>query len=221
MATDNMTIGDAIMTPEFRVSFPSVFEPNEYDGKQSYALTMLFPKGSDMKALYAAAEAVARKRWGNNVPQNLPNPFRDGDQASYDGYQGMLAVKASNYVYNGELHKARPNVVDQNVQPILSGQEFYAGCWARATIIPKATGGPGTKYGPRVSFGIRNIQKLRDDEPFGSTKVAASEDFDPVEGSWGGGNTPDPEPAGSMFGGGNGGGGANDPNTVANDPLFG
>ena len=229
MPSDNMTIGDAVMTPEFRVSFPSVFEPNDYDGKESFCLTMLFLKTTDLKALYAAAEKVARQRWRDNVPQGLPNPFLDGDAKQYDGYQGMIAVKAANYVYNGETHKAKPNVVDQNVQPIISSADFYGGCWARATIIPKATGGPGTKYGPRVSFGIRNIQKLRDDEPFGAVRVAASEDFEPVyvederEGMHGQGETvgAGQMPAGSAAGIFGGGGADAQDSDVGKDPLFG
>ena len=175
----NFTQGPAFTTPEFRVSFPNVFKPSAMEGgKPSFNLVMLFPKTTDLAVFKKALHEVIAARWGKDAP-GLQSPFVNGDSKKYAGYAGMVAIKAANYVYNEkDEQKARPGVADSQVQPILSPAEFYPGCWARAKIFAKATGGPGTKYAAKVSFGVRNLQKLRDDEAFGMTRVAAEEDFE-------------------------------------------
>jgi hypothetical protein len=179
MAVSNFTSGKAILTPEFRVSFPNVFKTSAMkDGKPSFNLVMLFPKATDLTPLKNALREVATARWGTKLPQ-LASPFTDGDTKSYAGYEGMIAVKVANYVYDAkDEYKARPGIVDSNLQPIINPAEFYPGCWARATIFAKATGGPGTSYAAKISFGLRNLQKLREDEAFGTPRVAAEEDFE-------------------------------------------
>jgi hypothetical protein len=175
----NFTQGNVFLTPDFRLSFPSLFQKSGRKGsKPSFSMKMLFPKSSDITILKSALREVMTARWGKDAP-SVTSPFIDGDTKKYAGYAGMIVVKAANYVYDEKNeHKARPGVVDCRVDPIISPAEMYPGCWARAKIFAKATGGPGTEWEAKVSFGIRNVQKIREDEAFGSALVGAEEDFE-------------------------------------------
>lgn len=158
-----------ILTPNFRVSFPSVFEPSEFNGKETYSITMLFDKSADLSELKAAVKRAAEEKWGKKIPANLRNPIRDGAEKSHlDGYDGCVFIRASS--------KTKPGVVDQNCQEIINSSEFYAGCIARATVVAFAYDQAGNKG---VSFLLSNIQKVADGESF-SSRGRAEDDFSPV-----------------------------------------
>ena len=158
-----------ILTPNFRVSFPSVFEPSDYNGKETYSVTMLFDKSTDLTELKAAVKRAAEEKWGKKIPSNLRNPIRDGAEKEHlDGYDGCFFIRASS--------KTKPGVVDQNCVEIINPSEFYAGCIARATVVPFAYDQAGNKG---VSFLLSNIQKVADGESF-SSRGRASDDFAPV-----------------------------------------
>jgi hypothetical protein len=58
-------------------------------------------------------------------------------------------------------------------------EDFYAGCWARASVNPYAF----DKIGKGVAIGLGNIKKLSDDESFEGF-TSAEDDFgdEPEEG---------------------------------------
>lgn len=181
-------------TTEFRVSFPEVFEPGKPDdrGNRKYSITMLFAKDDpQVRELRKLAKGAIVAKFGEDK-KNWPPvlraldlgkflsmsgkdgwPFRDGDSRAYDGYQGMVSVKATT--------KDKPGLVDQARKPITDPSKFYAGCYARATIHAyffenKEKGAVG------VAFGLQNIQMLREGEPF-SSRTRAEDDFEAVGGA--------------------------------------
>lgn len=168
-----------VMTPEFRVSFPDLFVPRAMEeGKEPmYSVTMLFPKGADLTVLKDAAKAAGVEKWGPDQakwPKGLKLPFKDQGEKDYDGYEaGATFVRASS--------KQKPGLVDQSVQPIIDQSEFYAGCYARATINAFAWEHvkDGKVLSRGISFGLQNVQKLRDGEPFGG-RSNPTDDFQPV-----------------------------------------
>lgn len=183
--------GTTVLTGTFRVSFPAVFAPkkankNDTDDKAKYSIQMLFKKTDDLSAMKAAARAAATEKWGPQDKWPKPKdglqlPFRDGSEKDFDGYgPDIIFVSASS--------KQKPGLVDENVQPIITADEFYGGCYARATVNAFAWEYMG-KAG--VSFGLRNIQKVKDGEPFGG-KSKPENDFDaiPVEGGAAGASAP-------------------------------
>ena len=158
-----------ILTPTFRVSFPQIFEPGEFNGKETYSLTMLFDKSADLSELKAAVKKAAEEKWGKKMPANLRNPIRDGAEKSHlDGYDGCMFIRASS--------KTKPGLVDQNCVEIINPSDFYAGSLARATVVAFAYDQAGNKG---VSFLLSNIQKVADGESF-SSRGRASDDFSPV-----------------------------------------
>lgn len=162
-----------ITTPEFRVSFPAVFQARSAaEGQEAkFSITMLFPKTVNIDVLKQAVLEAIIEKWGADKakwPKGLRLPFRDGSEKDYEGYENVTFCTASS--------KMRPGLVDQNVQPIISPEEFYGGCYARATIAAFAYDKAGNKG---VSWGLRNIQKVRDGEPF-SGRSKPENDFDSI-----------------------------------------
>jgi hypothetical protein len=161
------------MTPEFRVSFPSMFKPKAFEGQEAkFGLTMLFPKTTDLKELKRAAFNAAVEKWGtkDKWPKNLRLPFRDGNEkADMEGYKDTTFVSATS--------KQQPGLVNKAVEEIISEAEFYPGCYARATLIAFAYDQKGNKG---VSFSLQNVQKIRDGKSF-SGRRKASDEFDAVD----------------------------------------
>jgi hypothetical protein len=164
------------VTPEFRVSYPAVFKPKSYkDQEPKYSLVMIFDKATDLTKLRTAVRNAIveqfgedKTRWPTRVVNGkrelaLRMPFRDGgDRPDTEGYgEDKIFVSASS--------KAQPGLVNARLDKIISEQEFYAGCWARAELIAFYYDTNGNKG---VSFSLQNIQKIRDDKPFSGRKAA-------------------------------------------------
>lgn len=165
------------LSPVGRVSFPSVFKPSAMNDKSDpkYSVTLIFPKGTDLSKL----KALAQKTWkesqyyGQERFKNPRSPFRKGEEKEHlEGYEpGSIFVRFSG--------KSRPHVVDQRKQPISAESgDFYAGCWAHVTLTCFAYNNSGN-YG--VSFGLVNVQKVRDDDSFQGASSSPDDDFDEVE----------------------------------------
>lgn len=169
-------IKSAINTPVFRVSYPNVFEAklNPMSNKMEYSIVMLFDKKTaknDLKDLKALCQAIATEKWGAKIPANLRSPFRDGDieKAENPSFKGMIFVTSKS--------KNMPGLVNQQKQEILSQDEFYGGCYARAHVNVYAYSKAGNNG---ISLGLQHIQKVKDGEPFGS-KTRVEDAFAPIE----------------------------------------
>lgn len=169
-----------IMTPEFRVSFPYVFRPQkamEAGKDPKFSLVMLFPPGADLTALKNAALAAITEKWGADKTKwpKLRLPFRDQGEKTQEGYvKGAVFITATS--------KQKPGLVDQGVQPIIDETQFYAGCYAKATLRAFTYENTGNKG---VSFGLQNVQKTRDGESL-SGRVNAEKEFAPIADTDGG-----------------------------------
>lgn len=168
-----------LTTGMFRVSFPHVFKPQTTpSGEQRFSVVMLFDKKNkeDIKKLEDLAKAAAYEKWGEDSVKSkkvkINWPFRDGEEKAeqYEGYEGMVFATASS--------KNKPKVVDKSVEPILDEDEFYPGCFARAAINAYAWEWKGKKG---VSFGLINVQKMKDGDKFGFSSKP-EDDFEAVEG---------------------------------------
>lgn len=163
-----------VMTPKFRVSYPNVFKAkrNDLNGKDEYSIVALFKKGEDLSALKKAVEDCLTEKLGadkSKWPKNLKSPFRDQGEREGSGYEAgatFINLKSSQ----------KPGVVDANVQPIIDENEFYAGCYARATVRPYYYDQKGNKG---IAFGLQNVQKVSEGEPL-SGRASATNEFAPV-----------------------------------------
>ncbi len=171
-----------IRTPLGRFAFVSVFSKRAYDGgDEKYSTKILFPREgkdkADLRRLKAAAGAAAKAKWPNGLPKTMKSPFRDGDDVEWDGFEGMTFITASSLY--------QPKIINCQREPLMTDEEFYAGCWGFATVNAF---GYDTKGNKGVSFGLQNLLFVRDDEPF-SGRSSPEEDFeDLLEEGDGGGN---------------------------------
>ena len=167
-----------ITTPEFRLSYPQVFEPKAFQGgKPRYSLVMLFSKKTDIFDLKKLALDAIEEKWPNKNtrPKRLRSPFRDGDteKPDTDGYTGCIFVSASKLEERGKVP-----VVDKALSPITDPSELYAGCYCKASVNAYAYEFAGNTG---VAFGLRSVQKIKEGEPFGVGKVDPTEDFEVIE----------------------------------------
>lgn len=167
--------------PKFRVSFPKVFKAEAFeDQAPKYSCTMLFDESLDLSIFKKAVHAAKVKKWGADKtqwPKKIRSPFRDGNEKQdLEGYKGMIYITASN--------KHRPQVVGPDKAPIAEEtDEFYAGCYARASLNAFAYE-TKTKTGAilnrGVSFSLENIQKVGEGKRF-SGRIDAEDSFDEIE----------------------------------------
>lgn len=172
--------GVTLVTPEFRVAFPKVFkaERNELNGQDEFSLVALFPKNADLSELKTAIKQAAIGFFGDDLPNNLRSPLRDGtekkrkDGSIPDGYADHLFV-------NMKCQK-RPGLVNAELQDIIDDSEFYGGCYARAQVHVCGYDKKGNKG---VGIYLNNVQKLRDGEAFGQGRVSAAQAFEAAGGN--------------------------------------
>lgn len=172
MSTNNPT---RVVTGEVRLSYAHVWEPNSIQGgKPKYSVSLIIPKADTTtitaieKAIDAAIDAGTAK-FGGKRPNKaaLKLPLRDGDTERDDEtYANSFFVNANSLT--------PPQVVDENVSPILDRSEVYSGCYARVSLSFYAFNTNGNKG---VACGLGNIQKIRDGEPLGAGRVSAESDF--------------------------------------------
>jgi hypothetical protein len=191
MSTDN------VVTMPFRLAFPEVFTAKAAieGGKAKFGVTMLFAKdgtnlipslqGAGVLDLRRLAFAAAKEKWGEDKAKwpvgvrNLdfkshvsPNgkdgfPIRDGDMVDWDGFKGTLFIRATS--------EFRPGVIDARKQEILAQSEVFGGLLARAQVNAFAYDTAGNAG---VSFGLSNLQILKDDGTSFSGRQRAAEVFD-------------------------------------------
>ena len=175
-----------IDTPEFRVSYPTVFKTryNKLAKKDEYSIQALFPLGDPLTKLKDAALKAIEAKWGTNRddwPKGMRSPFKDQanfEQEREDGTKFMPDGYVKGAIYMDFRSTERPGVVDKDVVAIKDTSEFYGGCYAVATLSCYAYEAGENKG---VNFGLGNIQKVRDGKPFGN-RTKAEDDFKPVKG---------------------------------------
>jgi Enterobacter phage Enc34, ssDNA-binding protein len=163
------------------VSFPDVFVKRVFEGQGEesgrYSCAALFsgfevkdgrtiikapaawPEKDQQKwnALVAACNKVSLEAFKKPM-KDLDRavyklPFHRGEEKEYDGYgPGVVYFTMS-------AKNRRPGIIDRDGAPITHGGpvEFYAGCYARASVTPFAN----LKW-TSLSIGLNNLQKLAD-----------------------------------------------------------
>lgn len=183
------TVKDAkiIKSPLARLSYPNLFEMQEFaDGKKSYSLVMLIPKTEGfetqprkdpvLRSLYEALKTAALEQWKGDIPKALKLPIKDGDVAR-DG-EAEAAAECQGMWIIGASTKNRPGIVRGDLTYIAEkDNEMYPGCWVYVKVRAFAWTNQYKKSG--CSFGLRNVQKVRDGERLGGA-APAHDDFEPI-----------------------------------------
>ena len=166
-----------VVTGKVRFSFCNVFTPVAVNAGETpkYSVCLLIPK-TDTKTVDLIKKAIEAAKSENKakladkmgrVPSNLKTPLRDGDEERPDApeFAGM-------YFINANTHN-QPGIVDRDRNPILAKEDFYPGCYGRASINFFAYNVDRSKG---IAAGLNNLQKLADG-PHLSGGPSAEEDF--------------------------------------------
>lgn len=165
-----------IVTGKVRFCYANVFEPTAMNDGDTpkYSICILIPK-SDEKTVNAVKKAIeAAKQAGKakiadksgKIPSTLKTPLRDGDEERGDDptFEDMFFINANT--------TRKPTIVDKDLNPIMSKEEFYSGCYGRASINFYAY----NVSSKGIAAGLNNLQKLEDGEMLAGGS-SAEEDF--------------------------------------------
>lgn len=171
-------MGQQIVTPRGGTAYVYLTkaQPAMEAGKEpQFSVTFLWNKGDPkLKKLQAAIEAVATEKWGKKAVEmlkkgQLRNPLRDGeekeDAKDAEMYEGKVFLKA--------VSTEKPEVVDADLEPIMSSSDVYSGCIGRSDVWLYPYDKAGNKG---VGVILNSFQKLDDGERR-SGRRAASDAF--------------------------------------------
>lgn len=160
---------DALFEPEIvrggkpRYSSNFIIDPSTESGKKNDA------------KVKAAIKAVREEKWGPDFPKLKADQlaYRDGDEESWDGYEGNWYVSTSRAEKLGP-----PVVVDRNpkIQLTQKSGKPYAGCYVNAIVRFWAQ--DDQEFGKRVNCTLEAVQFFKDGDSFGATRVDAAKAFD-------------------------------------------
>jgi len=164
-----------VITGKVRFSYAHVFKPHAMDEGETpkYSVSLIIPK-KDKKTIKKIEDAckaaleVGKDKFGGKIPKNLKMPLRDGDEEREDdpNFEGCMFVNANS--------TTKPGIVDADVEPILDQEEFYSGCYGRASIVFFAYNKAGNKG---VACALNNLQKLEDGDRLAGGGSTPEEDF--------------------------------------------
>ena len=159
-----------------RFSYLNVNEPKAaFDGgKPKFSASLLISKSDTatlekiraaIQAAYEQGEGILRGA-GQSVPplDKIRTPLRDGDKER----PGDPAYKGHYFMNANSAYK--PEVVDENRDPILDSSELYSGIYGRACVSFFANNHSGNRG---LGCGLQCLQKLADGEPLGGRRRAA------------------------------------------------
>lgn len=173
-----------IVTPPGIASYAHVFTAQEAmdpTKPPQYSLSLIWEEDNPKLAkLKAAIVEVAKTKWGAKAAQmlekgQLKNPLRPGsDKPDDELYEGKVFLTARS--------KERPGVVNADAERLMSQDDFYSGCIARADIWLYPFEKAGNKG---VAAILNNCQKLEDGDRIGGRRSAeaafggADDDYKP------------------------------------------
>ena len=177
-------MADNMLTPIFRAAFCALFKAvkpknSQPDKAPEFSIRACFPPDTDLSAMKAAASEAAREKWGDKLDdkkfvEKMNSPFSTNDELD-NPIQGIGDDWIIMTFSAKEAH--RPGIVDKKLQDILDEEEVYSGAWFRAQVRAYAWENTGKKG---VSFGLQNVQKIKDDEQIGAGRMPASKAFEAV-----------------------------------------
>lgn len=165
-----------VITGKVRFCYEHVFEPQALNEGETpkYSVCILIRKDDTatldkVKKAIEAAKLVGKAKLADKngkIPSNIKIPLRDGDEERGDdpAFEGCYFLNASS--------NRKPSIVDRNLEEIMSRDEFYSGCYGRASINFYAF----NVQSKGIAAGLNNLQKLEDGEPLAGG-ASAAEDF--------------------------------------------
>lgn len=168
-----------VITGKVRFCYTHVWEmAKSENGRECFSVSILIPKDDEetLAKINSAVNAAydegldKLKGKGKTAPafETIKMPLRDGDTKENDE-EGVY----SNTWYLTATSTYAPGIIDADRSYITDHDEFYSGCYGRASINFYAYNSNGNKG---IACGLRHLQKLEDGEKLGSAS-SALDDF--------------------------------------------
>lgn len=170
-----------VITGKVRFSYANVWEPKSINGSDpKYSVSLIIRKKDKVtldkikKAIKEAKKEGITKVFSKNL-EDLKIPLKDGDieKIGDENYEDSYFINANS--------NTKPGIVDRNVNPIIQQNDFYSGCYGRASIVFYPYNENGNKG---IGCGLQNLQKTDDGEiltghskPEDDFEVIEDEDF--------------------------------------------
>lgn len=173
-----------VITGEVRFSYVNLWTPTAFaeGDEKKYNVSLLIPK-KDKKTIDAINNAIDMEKaklletLGVRALPKTANiaGLRDGDEeyAGDEIMEDMYFIRVSS--------KTKPGIVEKNpttgeIEEIIQPDEFYSGCYGKASINVYAFGDTKKPY-KGVALGINNVMKTRDGEHLGGGRSNPEDDF--------------------------------------------
>ena len=165
-----------IVTPRASTAYCNVLkaQPAMEKGKpDQFSVTLLWDEGEKkLEKLRKAIEEVAVAKFGPSARTKLANgqlrnPIRPGSDKEGTNAEDEFTGKVFMTVRSTD----KPQVVDQDLEPVMDSMDVYSGCIGRADIWLYAYDTAGNKG---VSAILNSFQKLDDGDRKSGRRTAAS-----------------------------------------------
>ena len=160
-----------LITNVCRASYAHVWEKSEMpNGEFKFNIALLVPKSDEagVKMIKRAIKSAAIDFFGEDKtkwPKALVNPLHDGDESDRGGsYEGHFYLNAKT--------DRQPGIVGPDARPIMDQDQFYSGCFCRASLNFYGYDKAGNKG---VGVGLNNLMKTADGDRLDGKKNAESE----------------------------------------------
>lgn len=168
--------------PRGRLIWARLFEAEAMEEGQdkSYSCAILFKAGTNLKALRRGFDAAVKDQWASGkLPRKSKSCFIENGEISdlMDDYdyieEGDVILKLRRYEKFGP-----PQLVDQQVEVIESPSELYSGCYVLGDVEFYGWERP---TGSGISCRLNCLQKVREGDALGGTRVDPNDVFKPVD----------------------------------------
>lgn len=175
----------SVILREVTLLYPSLFEKRAIQGSQSepkFSVVVLLPVGHDMKPLQAALVAAAEAKFGAEARALIQQgkvklPFRKQVEKAMEGKAGYSDDPNAYFLNVGS--DSQPGVVNQRLQPVIDPALVYGGVVANVQINAYAWQHPLSGRG--LSFGLQNVQIVRDGPRLGNQNPDPTKVFDELD----------------------------------------
>jgi hypothetical protein len=179
------TLGSVVLE-EVTVLYPNLFVPTVPKGstpgtEAAYSLVVLLPPDYDMAPLNKLALDAATAKFGSDAQRLITagvikSPFRNQMEKAAQGKAGYSDDPKAKYI--SCKSSSQPGVVDQQAQPVLDPARIYGGVICNVQVNcfgwSHPTGGKG------LSFGLQNVQIVRDGPKLGNQNPDPKKVFKPL-----------------------------------------
>lgn len=159
------------ITPVARASYAHVWEKSQMpNGAMKYSISLIISKDDpEIDRVRRSIEQAGIDKFGKDKakwPKPFWNPLRDGDEERVEE-----AYKNSYYL--SPKSDRTVGVVGPDAKPIMDQDEFYSGCYCRASVNFYGFDNAGKRG---VGIGLNNVMKVKDADRLDG-KIAAEDEF--------------------------------------------